>query len=492
MADAIAPSGQFINGDWRDGAGAAFQSLDPASGEVIWDGREAINTQVDDAVAAARAAFPAWRALSFDQRKNRLETFADALKTETETFATAISRETGKPLWEARTEVGAMLGKLTHAANAYQERTGEKSDSVGAAQAVLRHRPHGVMAVYGPYNFPGHLPNGHIMPALLAGNTIVFKPSELTPAVGALAVKFWSKAGLPAGVLNLVQGARGVGEALSRHKDIDGLLFTGSVSTGKLLHKQFAGRPEKILALELGGNAPLIAWDVNDADAAALLIVQSAFLSAGQRCTCARRLIIEEGPKGEAVLEALAALIPRLRIAPWNADPEPFMGPLISAAAVDATLAMQDKLASAGGHALVPAARLNLSDAFVSPSLIDVTNISKRPDTECFGPLLQVIRVESFDAAIDEANNTAFGLAAGLLSDDRALYDRFCLEARAGIINWNRPTTGASSALPFGGIGVSGNHRPSGYYAADYCAYPVASMEQDALAVDPSSIKGFE
>jgi len=307
------------------------------------------------------------------------------------------------------------------------------------------------MFVLGPYNFPGHLPNGHIVPALLAGNTIVFKPSELTPAIGALMAQLWADAGLPAGVLNLVQGARDTGAAALDDRDLDGVLFTGSWSTGSFIHKHFAGRTGIQLALEMGGNNPLVVWDAADAEAAARVAVLSAYITAGQRCSCARRLIVPQGRAGDAVIEAVAALIPQLTLGAWNASPEPFMGPLVSNHAADQVLKAQDALLALGARAIVKAGR-GQGPAFVTPGLLDVEGV-KTPDEEVFGPLLQVRRAASFDAAITEANNTAYGLAAGLVSDDADLWPRFRALVHAGIVNFNRPTPGAASTMPFGGPG---------------------------------------
>jgi len=271
MADNI-----FINGQWLPGAAEAFQSLNPAKGEVIWEGNSADAEQVDQALNAARAAFPAWAAKSFEQRVEFIRAYAAKLEENKELMAETIAMETGKPLWETRTEAGAMVGKAEISIKAYNERTGSRESEMPGARAVLRHKPHGVVAVFGPYNFPGHLPNGHIIPALLAGNTVVLKPSELTPKVAELMVKLWQEAELPAGVLNLVQGERDTGIALANHQQIDGLFFTGSSRTGHILHQQFGGRPDKILALEMGGNNPLIIGEISDVKAAVHETIQSA------------------------------------------------------------------------------------------------------------------------------------------------------------------------------------------------------------------------
>ncbi|MCL6263094.1 succinylglutamate-semialdehyde dehydrogenase [Craterilacuibacter sp. RT1T] len=470
-----------IAGQWQAGAGDHMSKTDPASGEMLWQGRSASADQVDAAVAAARAAFVPWARLTLDARLAVVRRFGECLLAKREQLASVIARETGKPRWEALTEVTTMANKVEISVKSYLERTGERFAVMGDAQAVLRHKPHGVVAVFGPYNFPGHLPNGHIVPALIAGNSVVFKPSELTPWTAEVTVQLWLEAGLPAGVLNLVQGARETGIALAGHAGIDGLFFTGSSATGGVLHRQFAGHPDKILALEMGGNNPLIVTEVAERDAAIHHVIQSAFISAGQRCTCARRLLVPIGAWGDAFVSRLVDVSRDIVVGRWDAEPQPFMGALVSNAAADALLLAQDALQSMGGKVLLAMRRLEEGAALLTPGIIDVTAVGTRPDEEYFGPLLQIIRYRDFDEAIAVANDTRFGLAGGVLSDDRASYERYLLESRAGVVNWNKPLTGASSAAPFGGVGASGNHRASAYYAADYCAWPVASLECESL-----------
>lgn len=480
----------FINNLWIEGTGPVFNSTDPATGEHVWTGHAAIPHEVDQAVNAARAALPDWSTAPLARRIERVEAFATALRIKEPALVEAICREAGKPRWEAREEVAGMIAKVAVSIQAYHERRKESAVTESGITAVTRFKPYGVVAVLGPFNFPGHLPNGHIIPALLAGNTVIFKPSEMTPLVGQITTEAWQAAGLRAGVINLLQGGRETGTPLINHLELDGVFFTGSSSTGMAIKRALAGQPNKILALEMGGNNPLIVADVADLDAAAYLTIQSAFLTAGQRCTCARRLIVPVGESGDRFVERLAQLIATIRVGPYTQEPTPFMGPVISDAAADRLLAAQENLRHHGGQILIPMARIGPRVAMLSPGLIDITSVPKIEDIEHFGPLLQLIRVKDFDAAIVEANRTAFGLAAGLLSDRRDLYDRFFRNIRAGIINWNRPTTGASGRLPFGGIGLSGNHRPSGYYATDYCSYPVASLEADKLTC-PKPARGF-
>ena len=456
-----------------------IKSICPATGDVVWEGAAATAAQVRDAVANARKAFADWSLTLFTQRADIAQKYADAVREKTEAIALAISRDMGKPLWEARTEAGAMANKVAVSIQSYEERTPTRRTDT----TQLTHRPHGVMAVFGPFNFPGHLPNGHIIPSLLAGNTVVFKPSELTPQVAEIMGACWAEAGLPEGVLNIVQGARETGAALL-DADIDGLLFTGSAETGRFFHRHFAGRPEVLLALEMGGNNPLIIHEPVDVEAAADLAFMSGFITAGQRCTCARRLILPTGKFGDAVIEALQGKIAAVKIGRWDVN-DIFMGPVVSTGAAEAAIKFEADLIARGGTSLTA---LERDGAFLRPGLIDVTGVAV-PDEELFAPFVQIIRTLDLDAAIKAANDTRFGLASGLICEDATKWDYAQPRLRAGIVNWNKPTTGAASTLPFGGPGLSGNHRPAAYYAADYCAWPQAG--QIAEAASSPAMRGF-
>jgi succinylglutamic semialdehyde dehydrogenase len=462
-------------------------STEPATGAELWAG------DVGDAeaeVAAARAAWPEWAAHSVSYRIETIRRFANEVRAREPQFADLIARETGKPLWEARTEVASVIKKVEISAVAYLERTPmRKLEADLGSKVAVRHKPHGVLVVLGPYNFPAHLPNGHIVPALIAGNAVVFKPSEKTPAVGSFLVDCFHAAGVPEGALRLLIGGPEQGKALAAQSGIDGLLFTGSARAGMMLHRQFADAPHKMLALELGGNNPLVVWQAADIETAAAIAVQSAYLSAGQRCTAARRLIVEEGAHGP-LIEAICKLIDRIIVDHPHADPAPFMGPVIDAAAADHLQSQFVELMMKGGKPIRRLDRVVEDRPFLTPALIDVTDATERPDEEMFGPVLQMIRVADFDAAIDEANNTRFGLAASLIGGTPAMYDKYWANVRSGVINWNKPTNGAPSNAPFGGVGLSGNHRPSAFYAADYCAYPVTSSEAEiARAAIPDGLR---
>ena len=451
-------------------------STDPCTGAVVWRGPVG---NVDAEVATVAENWSIWASRPLTVRVETIRRFANVVRARATEFALLIARETGKPLWEARAEVDSVIARVEISIAAYSERTPQRrlQGAMGQRTAV-RHKPHGVLAVIGPFNFPAQVPNSHICPALIAGNGIVFKPSEKTPACGDFLVDCYHQAGVPSGAIRLLIGGPDEGRALAAHRHVDGLLFTGSARTGLALNRLFADTPHRILALELGGNNPLVAWDPADIHTAAAMIVQSAFSTAGQRCTAARRLIVRDGSH-EALLREVVKLADRLIVGAPQDKPAPFIGPVIDNAAADAVQEAFLDLVLKGGRPLRHLVRPDPDRPFLSPAIIDVTDVADRPDEEIFGPVLQVIRVPDFDMALAEANHTRFGLTAALIGGSPELYDRFWATIRAGVINWNRPTIGTPAGAPFGGLGLSGNHRPSAWFAADYCAYPVVSSETE-------------
>jgi succinylglutamic semialdehyde dehydrogenase len=404
-----------------------------------------------------------------------LNKFAGILGNHKDELAKLISSEIGKPFWEAKTEVAAMIAKIDISIEAHKERSSE----FYGGKAATRFRPHGLVAVIGPYNFPGHLPNGHICPALLAGNVVLFKPSELAPATAEFIMNCWKEAGLPFGVLQLLQGGPETARFITNLPEVRGIFFTGSSRTGKNLSKQFSQKPGMMLALEMGGNNPLIVDPeyIRIIEGAHQIILHSAFLTTGQRCTCARRLIIIDSAQSPAFINTLVQKTKGLKVGDPFSEPEPFMGPLASTSCLDRVMLAQQELLDKGAIPLLLAESTKPGTAFITPGIMDVTDVKDAPDEEVFGPVLQLIRVKSLKEAVSVANDTRYGLAAGILTDSSERYRYAYPRLQAGIINWNIQLTGASSAAPFGGIKDSGNLRPSAYFATDYCCYPVASME---------------
>ncbi|WP_407938175.1 succinylglutamate-semialdehyde dehydrogenase [Novosphingobium malaysiense] len=455
---------------------AEIISYEPATGAEIWRGPVC---EIDDVVSRARRAWPGWAAQPLSTRMELARRFANEVRKDADKLATSIAREVGKPLWEANAEVEQVINKVEVSIRAYAERTSQrKLDSALQGTMAVRHKPHGVLVVLGPYNYPAHLPNAHIVPALIAGNVVIFKPSEKAPASGEILARCFNRAGISAAVMQFAPGGPTEGQALISHDGVDGVLFTGSANTGIAINRRLATRPDKMVALEMGGNNAMVMWDTPKLTDAAALIVQSAFATTGQRCTAARRLIVKNSMY-DAVISEVKALADRVIFgAPFD-EPAPFMGPVIDNAAADGLSESFLYLMSNGGKAIKHLVRPDESLPFLSPAIIDTTAMKDRPDVELFGPILQVIRVEDFDEAIAETNNTRFGLAASLIGGTPQEYNKFWANARAGLVNWNRATVNPSHAAPMGGIGLSGNHRPTGYYAADYCAYPVASGEME-------------
>ncbi len=479
----------YIHNHWVDSKGSPFSSVNPANNNLLWQGCMATPHEVNNAFHAAQQSLPAWSLLSVDERANYMKEFAKQVELRRADLAEIISCESGKPHWEALTEVSAVIGKINISIEAYHERTAEKTTSTPDGSSCLRFKPHGVVAVLGAFNFPAHLSNGHIVPALLAGNTVIYKPSELTPAVAEVIMQCWHASHLPSGVINCIQGGSTTGQHLLE-QDIQGVYFTGSYQTGKKINALFSDRPEVILALEMGGNNALVIDEVKDMNAALYISLLSTLMTAGQRCTCARRLLVPESSWGDTFLKEFISTCQTIKIGPHTELPEPFMGPIIRHEHALAHLQTQQQLIDLGGKSLLKMTLLKDKTGLLSPGIIDMTKVKNPPDDEIFAPFIQVYRYKNFKDAIHLANQTRYGLVAGLISDDPNHYQMFYNSIKAGLINWNKATTGAASNLPFGGVGLSGNHRPSAYFAADYCAYPVASQEQTALKMPEKKLPG--
>ena len=438
---------------------------------------------VDAAVRAARAAFPAWSARSMDERAALLQAWSATCARHAERIAVAIMRETGKVLAEARQEAALLSDKV---AVTLEERVRARVTGYEFLANATRtnrcwYRPFGVMTVIGPFNFPAHLPNGHWVPALLAGNTVVFKPSEKAPGVGALLAELMAEAGMPAGVFNLVQGRGDAAAALVEHADVDGLLFTGSWPVGRRIMERNLDRPGRMVALEMGGSNPAIVMDDADLKQAVIECVRCAFITTGQRCTCTRRVVVHRAV-AERFIAAFVECARTLTVGAGDAEPAPFMGPLVSRDARDAALAFQAECAARGERVLLESRAPAGDGWFVTPGVVQAKRFERATDREVFGPVVRISVAEDLQDAIVQANATDFGLAASIFTQSEANVAAAMAGLRAGCININCGTAGASGKLPFGGLGRSGNLRPAGAAMIDACAYPVATMAEQASA----------
>lgn len=496
------PPSDFVDGEWTAASGSAhLSSHNPARPDQVFWSAATSATHVDRAIAAARAALPRWSGLPIERREAVLRKFATLATQHTDRVAAIIRDEVGKVMWEARQEAALLAAKVENTLDASPHGGRNRVTPFALPLTKTRDgraifRPHGVLAVLGPFNFPAHLPNGHIVPALLMGNTVVFKPSDKAPGVGQVLVELLDEAlrtelGVDSarGIVNLVQGGADVATALVSHELIDGIAFTGSWHVGRRILQANLDRPGRIIALELGGNNPAIVLPDADLHQAAIEIVRCAFNTTGQRCTSTRRAIIHKDVSPRFVA-AICKAASNLIIGDPRAPHPVFMGPLIRAAAVESVLAFQRAATSDGAEVLVEAAPIEVAGCrgghFITPGVLrvprfrvpraDGAKVLGGCDTEVFGPLLQISTAESLDDAIEQANATRFGLAASMFSRDVTAKDEFLLRCRAGCLNINTGTAGASGKLPFGGLGHSGNHRPAGSFALDYCAHPVAAM----------------
>ncbi|MFP5518325.1 MAG: succinylglutamate-semialdehyde dehydrogenase [Bdellovibrionia bacterium] len=479
-------NGQFVSVTKGDGE---FKNYSPADLKDLILTVPFKHDHVDRACKAARKAYPAWGRLSLAERKSYLLKLKEVFDREANRIAEIISRDTGKPLWEGLTEAKALSAKIDITLEHSLKLVAEEHipNALPGVEGVIRYRSRGVMSVIGPFNFPAHLPNGHIVPALIAGNTIVFKPSEQTPAVGQIIAECFHQAGFPEGVFNLVQGDGETGRLLVSHDEVDGVLFTGSYEVGLKIKQETMTQYNKILALEMGGKNATVVWEDADLDKAIYESLVGAYMTSGQRCSCTSRIIVH--PKvADQFIQKFYESAKRLTIAHWSKNP--FMGPLINAASVEKYLRFQEIANRENCESLMRGKPLELEHKghYVTPSIHLVNKFdpnSVYQKSEIFGPNVAIYQVGDFDEAMNIVNSTGYGLVMALFSKSRELYEESLFKARVGLLNWNRTTNGASSRLPFGGMGKSGNDRPSAHFAIQYCTVPMASLE-DPTALDIS------
>jgi succinylglutamic semialdehyde dehydrogenase len=449
---------------------------------------------VDAAVEAARPAARALRRMGAEARVGLLRAYQERLRARADDLAHTIAREVGKALWDARGEVAAMIAKIDVTVGEAARFT--RDEALPDLPGAIRYRPHGVTAVIGPFNFPGHLPNGQIAPALFTGNAVIFKPSEKAPHTATLLARCFHEAGLPPGAFQLVQGGGEIAEALVRHEGVDAVMFTGSLAVGRRILEATARTPGKLVALELGGKNASIVLDDADLERAAREIAFSAYASTGQRCTATSRLVVVRD-----VAEALIARIARAArgcVVGHPLDGGVFMGPLIGRGARDRLLAAQRAARDAGFEAVVPGGALEVREAgsgrdrggaYVRPSLHVAPDARAQAEgytgCELFGPDLCVLVVRDEAEALEVAEATRFGLSAAVYTASRDRFEALADELRVGVVHWNRSTAGASGRLPFGGIKDSGNHRPAGVLAGLQ-----STFAQAVLLAPPSAAGG--
>lgn len=464
--------------------GNEITSLNPFSGEILWSSNNPPISLVIKAIKSAKESFLSWASTTLEERIEILTKFTKIVDEKRQYLVQIVAEEASKPFWEANIEVNSLITKLAASIEAYNIRNKVTSREVKGLISKTRYKPHGVVCVLGPYNFPLSMANGHIMPSLLAGNTVIFKPSELTPLSGIAVSQIWQEAGLPKGVLNCLIGDKTIGKYIVEHNDIDGVFFVGSHQAGITILQSTITSPNKIIAVEMGGNSPLVIedYDRDKENEIISLIIHSAFITSGQRCSAARRLYINR--KSKTILNKLSKVLSNLKIGDINDNPEPFCGAMIRPKFATNVFNQVQELVSKGAREINKCIIEGINKTIVRPTLLDMQQCSHDKDEEIFGPVLKIYYYDDLKEAIEASNNTKFGLAAGIVTQDKSKYDLFYNKIKAGIVNWNQQLTGATTFAPFGGIKQSGNYRPAGYLSADYCSYALASFE-----VEPSQIK---
>lgn len=464
----------FIDGIWQDGAsGKTFKNINPAvNTDVIGEFPESSVEDVDDAVRAARKAFQTWGRMPAPARGDILRRIGDLMTERKSELAFQMTREMGKPFFETKGDVQEAIDTAYYAATETRRLFGHTvpSELPNKFNMSIR-RPLGVVGVITAWNFPVAVPTWKMFPALAAGNTIVFKPSEDAPNSGALLVKIMSDAGVPPGVLNLVQGAGTAGRALVEHPDVNAVSFTGSTATGSKIGEA-CGRMHKRFSLEMGGKNPAIVLADADLDLVLEGLVWGAFGTTGQRCTATSRLIVHESVHDELV-SRLKEKAEALTLGYGN-ESETEMGPVINKKGLDKIeyylgVAREEGATVLTGGKRATAGALENGFFFEPTILTDVTPDMRVATEEIFGPVLSVLKIKTYEEAVEVANNIEYGLSSAIYTKDVTTAFRAMHDIEAGITYINGPTIGAEAHMPFGGVKGTGNgHREGGWEVFEF------------------------
>ena len=450
--------------------------------EVLW--RSTVSYEnIEKIIVSARTGFANWRSIKLEERIGYLKKYGEALKSKKKLLQEAISKETGKPLWEAETEVNAVIGKInvTIEESLPLIQNQQYSELMPKTDARLIYKPLGVSLIIGPFNFPCHLANGQIVSSLLAGNSIIFKPSEKTIFSGQLLIDCLDEIGLPKGVVNFSVGAGETAQRLVKDKRVNAIYFTGSKQVGLKILQSTISNLGKLVALELGGKNTTIIHKDAEIDFAVEELIKSAFLTAGQRCTSTSNVAIHCSIKDEFISKFHNRAKELVIANPFEFEKEPFMGPLIDDNAVQNYLKFMGMAKREGLEQVMRGKQLdrNTKGHYVSPSihyLEKYENDGHFIKSELFGPNCVFIPYEEIEEAISISNLSEYGLSGAIFSKSYELFEKCANEIDVGIFNFNRSTVGASSKLPFGGVKSSGNYRPAGVSMIQSCVYPQSCL----------------
>lgn len=449
----------------------------------LWDA-PVFHDHIEAVIESSLKGFETWRKLSHEERIGYLKKYQEIVRARKDEIALALALEVGKPLWEAKTEAAALDSKVTVTITDSYERIKQKtiSDVMPKIDGHAIQKPLGPCFVIGPFNFPCHLANGQILAALLAGNSIIFKPSEKTIYSAQLMIECFHQAGFPEGVINYINGTGVTASKITSDKRIKGIFFTGSRAVGlKILDTTYRDL-NKLVALELGGkNSTIIHHDTNISHALPELL-RACFLTTGQRCTSTSMILVHRKIEQEFINQFKAVTEKIMVGHPTKSQPDPFMGPLIDEHAEKLYFDFCQAGRTEGAEEIVAPRKLDIGyeGYYVSPSI----HYAKKPNLkgkfiqeEIFGPNCFFVPYDDIEEAISIANSTDYGLAASVFTRDADIYNLCLRDIDAGLINLNRSTVGATARLPFGGLKNSGNHRPAAVSMIDHCVGTVASLE---------------
>ena len=499
--------GHYFNGEFHQvpttGLAAAESYIErpcPAkTNQILWS-LPLDYRHVDPVIESACHGFDYWRKLELDKRISFLKSYQEQLISKQEQFATAIALEAGKPLWEAKTEAAALISKVDVTINESLKRIEQKNyqEILPKTQGALYFKPLGPSLIIGPFNFPCHLANGQILSALIAGNSIIFKPSEKTCYSGELLIECFHQAGFPKGVINLAQGDGETARRMLKDKRIKGVFFTGSKEVGLKVLQSTHQDLSKLVSLELGGKNPAIVHKDADFDFTLQELLKGAFLTTGQRCTSTSLVFIHHS-MAQKFVESFHQLAKKIIVDhPIDHQREPFMGPLIDQRSLDEYLLYMGMAKREGMEEIMRGKQLERENPgfYVSPSIhySDKFNFDGHfLASEIFGPNCSIIPYQDEEEAIALANSTEYGLACSVFTKDQSFFDLCVRDIDSGLINLNRSTVGASAKLPFGGVKNSGNYRPAAVSTIDACVYQMSSLQSDHLEIqDLKDIKGLD
>lgn len=455
---------------------------------------------IEPIIDSANNGFNFWRKLSVEERIVFLRRFQEQVLSRKEQIAEAIALEMGKPLWESTGEANAVVGKVNVTIDDSLKRIQSKvyEDILPGTKGHLNFKPIGPCLVIGPFNFPCHLANTQILGSLLAGNSIIFKPSEKVAYSGQLLIECFHEAGFPKGVINLIQGDGEIASRLTKEKTIKGIYFTGSKEVGQKILSVTHQDLTKLVSLELGGKNPAILFDDCNKELAMEELIKGSFLTSGQRCTSTSIVLIHDSLKDEFIDKFHQYGKKVIVDHPIEFDKEPLMGPLVDQRAVDNYLLFMGMAKREGITEVMRGKQITKSKRghYVSPSIHFSETFDKNSHfltSEIFGPNCTFIPFKEAEEAIEMANSTEYGLASCVFTKNRSLFDLCIRDLDFGYLNLNRSTCGASPKLPFGGVKNSGNYHPAAVASIDSCVYQMASLEvNEDEPAGMNTIKGLD